>query len=189
MDKIDELIQSGQKFTFRNNSYSASHGTYTRASDELLGWAATVEDFIRNNYGEECAAFKLYLTFDRKKLNGYEQDEFEKQMTVLNGALKACKNITPKPVNKQVDDHQVIQLIKNIYFWTVLLIISGGAFALGLHFGTSKFDKEKSEFYETTKSQEIEINSLKNNLLTKDTTIVTLNKTITSLQDSLTKTK
>lgn len=189
MDKIDELLQSGQAFTFRNNSYSASHGTYTRASDDLLGWAATVEDFIRNNYGEDCAAFKLYLTFDRKKLNGYEQDEFEKQMTVLNGALKACKNIMPKTGNKKVDDHQIIQLIKNGYFWTVLLIISGGAFALGLHFGTSKFDKEKSEFYETTKRQEIEINALKNNLLTKDTTIVTLNKTITTLQDSLTKTK
>ena len=189
MDKIDELIQSGQKFTFRNNSYSTSHGTYTRASDELLGWAATVEDFIRNTYGEDCAAFKLYLTFDRKKLNGYEQDEFEKQMTVLNGALKACKNISPKTANKPVDDHQIILLIKNIYFWTVLLIISGGAFALGLHFGTSKFDKEKSEFYETTKSQEIEISSLKNNLRTKDTTITQLNKTIISLQDSLAKIK
>jgi hypothetical protein len=189
MDKIDELLQSGQKFTFRNNSYSSSQGTHTRASDELLGWAATIEDFIRNNYGEDSSAFKLYLTFDRKIFNGYEKDEFEEQMTILNGALKACKNITPKPVSKQVDDHQVIQLIKNIYFWTVLLIISGGAFALGQHFGTSKFDKEKSEFFDTTISQEIEINSLKNNLLTKDTTIVTLNKTITSLQDSLTKTK
>ena len=187
MDKIDELLQAGQKFNFSNNSYSVSHGNYTRASDELLGWAATVEDFIRNTYGEESAAFKLYLTFDREKLNGYKQDEFEKQMTVLNGALKACKNITPKSKNKQVDDNQIIQLIKNIYFWTVLLIISGGAFALGLHFGTSKFDKEKSEFYETTKSQEIEITSLKNKLLTKDSTIVTSNKTIKTLRDSLTK--
>lgn len=189
MDKIDELIKAGQVFTFRNNSYSTSYGIYTRASDELLGWAATVEDFIRNNYGADCAAFKLYQTFDRGKLNGYEQDEFEKQMNVINGSLKACKNITPKTVNKEVDEHQIIQLIKNIYFWTVLLIVSGGAFALGIHFGTSKFDKEKSEFYETTKSQEIEINSLKNNLLTKDTVVVTLNKTIKSLQDSLTKTK
>ncbi|NMD15424.1 MAG: nucleotide-binding protein, partial [Bacteroidales bacterium] len=60
MDKIDELLQAGQKFNFSNNSYSVSHGTYTRASDELLGWAATVEDFIRNTYGEESAAFKLY---------------------------------------------------------------------------------------------------------------------------------
>jgi hypothetical protein len=185
MEKIDNLIQEGQKFTFRNNSYSVSHGTYTRASDELLGWIATVEDFIHSTYGDESAAYRLYLTFKREKLNGYEQDEFEKQMNILNGALKACMNISPKPSKKQIDDNQVIQLIKNFYFWTVLVIISGGAFGFGLHFGASKFDKEKSEFYETTKSQEIEISSLKNNLLIKDTEIVDLNKTISSLQDSL----
>jgi hypothetical protein len=189
MDKIDNLIQEGQKFTFRNNSYSVSHGTYTRASDELLGWIATVEDFIRDTYGDESSAYRLYLTFEREKLNGYEQDKFEQQMNILNGALKACKNITPKPSKKQIDDHQVIQLIKNFYFWTVLFIISGGAFGLGLHFGTSKFDKEKIEFYETTKIQEIEISSLKNNLMIKETEIVNLNKTIASLQDSISNTK
>lgn len=180
MDKIEELIQSGEKFNFRNNSYSVSHGTYTRASDELLSWIATIEDFIHNTYGEESAAYKLYLTFDRTKLNGYEQDDFEEQIAILNGALKSCKNIVPKNKKKQIDDHLIIQLIKNIYFWTVLLVISGGAFALGLHFGISKFDKEKSELYETTKKQEVEIKSLKDNLQSQT-------KTIQSLRDSLTK--
>ena len=106
--------------------------------------------------------------------------EFEEQMAILNGALKSCKNIVPKNKKKQNDDHLIIQLIKNIYFWTVLLVISGGAFALGLHFGISKFDKEKSELYETTKKQEVEINSLKDNLQSQT-------KTIQSLRDSLTK--
>lgn len=101
-------------------------------------------------------------------------------MTILNGALKYCKNIVPKKKQKQIDDHIIIQLIKNIYFWNVLLVISSGAFALGLHFGISKFDKEKSKFYETTKKQEVEINSSKDNLQSKTTTIQ-------SPRDSLTK--
>ena len=101
-------------------------------------------------------------------------------MTILNGALKSCKNIVPKNKKKQIDEHLIIQLIKNIYFWTVLLVISSGAFALGLHFGNSKFDKEKSEFYETTKKQEVEIDSLKDNLQRKTATIQ-------SVRDSLTK--
>jgi hypothetical protein len=185
MDKIDELLLLGQKFTFSNNSFSTSHGTYTRASDELLGWAATVEDFIHKNYGEDCAAFKLFLTFDRKKLTGYNEDDFIKQMTILNGALKACRNIIPTSVYKKGEEHQIVQLIKNSYFWTALLIVISGSFVLGLHFGTSKFDLEKSELYEKTKSQKIEINSLKFKLISKDTTIVKLNKTITTLQDSL----
>lgn len=178
MDKIDELIQSGQKLDFRNNSYSTSHGTYTRASDELLSWVATIEDFICNTYGEESAAFKLYLTFDRTKLNEYEQGDFEEQKAILNGALKACKNIVPKNKTTQVDDNLIIQLIKNIYFWPALIVITSSAFSLGLYFGVTKFDKEKSEFYEMTKKQEVEINSLKNDLQSKTTTIKLLRNSL-----------
>jgi hypothetical protein len=185
MDKIEELIQAGQKFNFRNNSHSASHGNYTRASEELLSWIATVEDFILNTYGEESAAYKLYLTFDRKKLNDYELDDFQKQMTVLNGSLKACKNITPKSKNNPIDDHQIIQLIKNSYFWAVLIFVSGGAFGLGLRFGSSKFDKEKNEFYETTKSQEIEIISLKKYLVTRDSVAINKGKTLETILNVL----
>lgn len=189
MDKIEELIQKGQTFNFANNSYRTSHGTYSKATDDLLAWAATVEDFIRNNFGEESGAFKLYQTFDRQKLTGYEQYDFDRQLPIIIGALKACKTISPKAKNKQIDDHQIIQLIKNIYFWSVLLVVSGSAFALGLHFGSTKFDKEKSEYYETTKSQEIELNDFKKETKNKDLAIIILNKRITSLQDSLTKTK
>ena len=170
-DEIDELINSGQNFNFRNNSNSKSYGTYTCASDELLSWIAIVESFISNNYGDESAAFKLIKDVDKSKFNGYEQDDFEEQMNIINGALKTCKKIPLKLAVKTSDDNLIIQLLKNIYFWTVLVVISGGAFGLGLHFGNSKFDKEKIEFYETTKKQEVKIDSLKEVLIKKNDSI------------------
>ncbi|WP_156126402.1 hypothetical protein [Hymenobacter sp. DG25B] len=94
LEIIDDLIATGKDFSFRTNSYHSQYGSaYSRASDSLLSWIATVEDFIMNNYGEESSPFKLYQTFERNKLNGFEQDEFDKQITILIGALKACKSI------------------------------------------------------------------------------------------------
>jgi hypothetical protein len=100
MVRVGELIQKGQTFNFRNNAYTVSHGTYTRASNELLGWAATVEDFIRNNYGDDSAAFRLYQTFYKRKLNGFEEDDFNEQMANIMGDLLACKQITSRKKNR-----------------------------------------------------------------------------------------
>jgi hypothetical protein len=186
MDKIDDLIQKGQTFNFRNNSFTEPHGTYSRASDDLLSWVATVEDFIRSIYGEESASFKLYQTFDRLKLNGYEQDDFNEQMTILIGALKSCKSISPKQKVRS-EDHQIISLIKNPLFWTVLAVVIGASFALGLQFGSAKFDKEKNEYYQQTVKMTNEINEFHKSNNNKDSTITMLKGKIITLQDSLNK--
>ena len=185
MNKIDELIQKGKTFNFNNNSYNSTNGIFfTKASDELLAWIATVEDFIISNYGEQSSAYKLYQTFNRRQLDGYYQDSFDKQMSILMGSLKACKNISPKTLQIQKEEHLVIQLIKNAYFWTVIVIAVGSAFGLGQHFGTSKFDKEKSEYYELTRKQEIVIKEYKNSILLKDSTIDILKKKIRKLEEN-----
>ncbi len=185
MNKIDELIQKGKTFNFNNNSYNSTNGFFfTKASDELLAWIATVEDFIISNYGEQSSAYKLYQTFNRRQLDGYYQDSFDKQMSILMGSLKACKNISPKTLQIQKEEHLVIQLIKNAYFWTVIVIAVGTAFGLGQHFGTSKFDKEKSEYYELTRKQEIVIKEYKNSILLKDSTIDILKKKIRKLEEN-----
>lgn len=188
MDIIDDLIQKGQAFNFGNNSYNSYHGTYSKATADLLSWVATVEDFISSNYGEGSSAFKLYQTFNKRKFNGYEKDDFDEQMIILIGALKSCKNIAPKSKGK-TDDHPVIALIKNPIFWTVLVFLVGASFALGLQFGSAKFDKEKSEYYEQSIKLTKEINeSHKTNSL-KDSTIIELKNSIKSLKDSLDKKK
>jgi len=162
MDKIEELIQKGQTFNFNNNSYTASHGTYSKASDDLLGWAATVEDFIRTNYGEESSAFKLYQTFDRRKLTGYEQYDFDRQMTILFASLKSCQSISPIS-KKRSEENAIIKLLKNPIFWTVLVTAIGASFALGNYFGSNKFDKEKIELSEENRLLKDSINHLKVN--------------------------
>ncbi|MCS6283696.1 MAG: hypothetical protein HUM72_24540, partial [Dolichospermum sp.] len=61
---LDEIIKQGETFNFRNNSETNSSGTYGKASDDLLSWAANVEEYIRVNYGEESGPYKLYQSID-----------------------------------------------------------------------------------------------------------------------------
>lgn len=182
---LEDLIKQGQMFTFSNNSKTNSTGTYGKASDELLGWAANVEDFIRENYGETSGPYQLYSSFDRTRLTGYYESDFSIQITILMGALKACRQIQPKKKTKLKDDHPVTCLIKNIYFWPSITSVSAVAFMLGIYFGTSKFDKEKSEYYDQTKRQEKELNEIKTIDYAKDSTIKILKNKITRIQDSL----
>ncbi len=185
MQTIDELIRKGETFTFRNNSYTASHGTFSRPSSDLLSWITTVEDFIHTNYGEDSAPFKLFQTFNRKELNGYLQDDFEKQLSILIGALKACKSISPKP---KYGGNKIIKFIESWNIGTTVTLIGlliSGLFTFGLYIGSAKFDKEKRDYYDLTKKQEIEINNLKKMIVSRDSTILTLEDYNTKLETDL----
>ena len=144
-ETIDDLIRKGQSFSFENNSYRVSHGVYTRASSDFLSWIAIIEDFVLNNYGEDSAPYKLYQRFDRKKLSGYEKNDFDEEIEKLFGVLISCKSILPIK-KKGKDDNPIISLLKNPMFWTVIVVLMGGAFTLGIYFGSTKFDKEKINY-------------------------------------------
>jgi hypothetical protein len=167
---LENLIQQGQTFNFRNNSQTNSHGTYGKASDELLGWAANVEDFIRENYGESSGPYKLFLSYDQTRLTGYYESDFNKQMTILMGALKACRQIEPR--KKEIkDDHPITSLLKNLYFWTVVTSVTAVSFMLGLYFGTSKFDKDKSDYYEENRAMKMNLDKASTEIQKKDSLI------------------
>ncbi|MFY0602197.1 MAG: hypothetical protein JXR03_21150 [Cyclobacteriaceae bacterium] len=181
-EEIDKLITQGKTFNFRNNSETKSHGTYSKASDELLGWAASVEDFIISNYGEQSGPYKLYSSFNREHLTGYYEDHFQKELNILIGSLKACKTASPiqKPILKE--DNQILSLIKNPIFWTVFVVITGASFALGLRFGNSKFDKEKSELFDNNKELKRTLDKQTIMIQQKDSLIETLKMEIKSIQ-------
>lgn len=130
--------------TFNNNSKTSRFGTYSQASDDFLGWIANTEDFIIENYGKESGPYKLFQKFEQEKINGYEQDDFDQQKSIILGSLKACISIKPKRNN--ISKNPIIELLKNNTFWKILVITLSGTFALGLHFGSVKFDKEKLIF-------------------------------------------
>lgn len=158
-ETIDNLIRKGQSFSFENNSYRVSHGVYTRASSDLLSWITMIEDFVLNNYGENSAPYKLYQRFDRKKLSGYEKNDFDEEIEKLFGVLKSCKSISPNK-KKSKDDNPIISLLKNPIFWTVIIVVMGGAFTLGNYFGSTKFDKEKIDYERENVSLRKSIDSL-----------------------------
>lgn len=165
MNNLEELILKGQTHIFKNNSeYTQYGGPYSRASDELLGWAAQVEHFILENYGEDSGPYKLYKSFDRRYLTGFEEDKFKTQLNILLGSLKACRDIEPNKKRRSKDDNVILSLIKNPLFWAVIVVLTGGAFGFGLRFGSAKFDNEKSDLYDENKI-------LKNKLIQYEKTI------------------
>jgi len=64
----------------------------------------------------------------------------------------------------KVREHPIIELLKNKIFWTVIVVTIGGSFALGFHFGNTKFDKEKIDLYEENRSLRIMNNNLLDSL-------------------------
>lgn len=72
---------------------------------------------------------------DKKKFTGYYESEFKTELTKLKGAIKSCLDLQSNSEAK-LDD--IISLLKNVYFWSSLVIISGGAYKLGYDNGNSK---------------------------------------------------
>ena len=168
--ELNRLIEIGEKFIFSQNSYQSDHGTYyTRASDDLLSWIASIESYVLDNYGKESGPYKLFEKFDQKKLNGYEERDFLRQKSILMGSIKSCKTV-PKKLGV-IAENPIIELLKNKTFWTVLVILIGASFALGIHFGNSKFDKEKLDLYEENRKLRNENIKLKESLNKKTVTI------------------
>ncbi|MBM4816629.1 hypothetical protein HYO56_08525 [Vibrio parahaemolyticus] len=47
--KVTSLIEEADEYTFENNCYTVSHGTYSRAGVEMQAWIAECEDFLSTN--------------------------------------------------------------------------------------------------------------------------------------------
>lgn len=75
----------------------------------------------------------------------------------------------------QVKKSNFQTLGKNIAFWSLILVLVGGAFTLGMYFGKSNFDKEKMDYYQRNLKLENEIDSLQNKINVQNDTIKKLN--------------
>jgi hypothetical protein len=166
---LELLIEQGKQFNFANNSYNSGHGVYSRASDEFLAWVAGIEHFVAQNYDEEGGPVKLFKTIDKTQFSGSYQSSFEKQLNILRGVLLSCKSIPPSRKKKK-EDNPILILIKSPIFWTVIVVLMGGAFTLGLYFGNTKFDKDlidltqtKKDLQDTIRSKENIIQTLRHN--------------------------
>jgi hypothetical protein len=147
-EKLNNLIEESENISFANNSYTSHNGTFGRASNELLSWVSKVEDFVVSNYIEKSGPYKLFESFDRNKLTGYYQKEFEGQITKLIAVLKSCEDIEPNIKNTSKNENVIISLITNYLFWTVLVVVVGASYKLGYDNGNVKFEIDKIELSE-----------------------------------------
>ncbi len=166
---LSSLIEQGRQFNFGNNSYRTSYGTYSKPSDEFLAWVAGVEHFLIQHYDNSSGPFILFNSLEKKYFSGYEEDEFNRQLSILRGVLLSCQNIPPSK-QKSKNEGLILTLIINPLFWSVIVILSGGAFTLGIYFGNAKFDKDlidltqnKKDLQDTIKNKNIIIQALRHN--------------------------
>lgn len=170
MDKtLESLIEQAEQFNFANNSYHSGNQVYSRASGEFLAWVAGIEHYITQNYVDDSGPVKLFKTIDKTQFSGYYQTSFEKQLSILRGVILSCKAIPPSKQKKK-EDNSILTLIKSPTFWTVIVVLIGGAFTLGFYFGNTKFDKDlidltqnKKDLQDTIKSKENSIQILRYN--------------------------
>ena len=95
-EKIETLINEGNSYTFRNNCYHVSHGTYSKPSVEMQSWIAEVENFIIKNYTKDISPWRVFERFDRRQLDGDYEDLFSSQREIIISSLKSCLRISPE---------------------------------------------------------------------------------------------
>lgn len=115
-DKINQLIEEANKYTFQNNCYSTRNGTYSKAGIEMQTWVAEIEDFLLSNYGKDSSPWRVFERFSRNKLDGNYEDTFNGEKSIIISALKSCLRILPKADNTALNkDVQLTNLFNKFH--------------------------------------------------------------------------
>lgn len=166
---VEDLINEGNSYSFENNK-KYSHGEcYSQATPEFMSWVSKVDDYISCNYNEKSGPVKLLNSLDRRKFTGYYKNEFETESTKVKAAIDSCRHLMPNIIKS---DNYILALTKNPAFWTVLVVVIGGAYKFGYDNGVSKFDKEKIELNSENIIQREKINLLEKKLRLKNPLIL-----------------
>lgn len=129
---LKTLIDEGKSLTFQTNSYTTHGEPYGRASADFRAWCVKAGEYILRNYGEHSIPYKQYGQLNLRLIEGNYSSVFYDQHNIVMGALLACQNILPtKSAIKPEPDHAIIALIKNLYFWSVLVVVCTTSFLLG----------------------------------------------------------
>lgn len=113
--KVTSLIEEADEYTFENNCYTVSHGTYSRAGVQMQAWIAECEDFLLTNYGESSAPWKVYARFERDRLDGNYRDTFDKQKNIIVSALAACLRIIPSKEVTSIPQPKIAVNLKQVF--------------------------------------------------------------------------
>lgn len=191
-NQLAELIQKGKTFSFQNNSVRNEYGTFSKTSDELLAWIANVDHFIVENYGIDSGPYRMFVSHNKSQLSGSYQSTFERQLSIIKGALAACENINPKQkikTNSGSSSNSISVLFTNPFYWTSIAIIITGAFTLGFYFGNNRFDKEKIDLTDENYRLKSDTTNLNSIISSKDSTLMRQELTIKFVRDSLMEAK
>jgi hypothetical protein len=106
-----QLIEEAGDHVFAKNCYRCEHGVYSRPSPEMQAWIANVEDFIISSYGRDSAPWRVFERFNRHNLDGYLDDEMQKQKGIIVSALQACLRIQPRIGGSPFDVNLILDVI------------------------------------------------------------------------------
>jgi len=98
----------------------------------------------------------------------YLNESEDRKIKITN---KLEPQIEKRVITKEVIKTQLPFGISASFFWTIIAALVSASFILGQNFGSSRFDKEKSDYYEQVKSLQKDTLQLKKLLNEKDQTI------------------
>jgi hypothetical protein len=163
----------------RARSFNSIINNFT--TKKIFGISNNEVEYIKNQAVEYINELIIYLK--ELKIKKEEEIKIEKKNNIENNKSK------PKQENivKTVTIHKT-ELPFGIapgLFWTVLAGVVTAAFVLGQNFGSTKFDKEKSDYYEEIKVLQKDTINLNNIIKEKDSILREKDDAIIIKSDSL----
>ncbi len=157
-DSTCELIKRIFPLSHENKVESLKKVSYT------LSASRADNDFQARQRQRGISQAKQYLTEYINEINNHGLEITKSDENVVN--------------HIEGSDNKIIALLKNSYFWGVLVIVIGATFTIGKEFGMARFDKEKQEWFNENQKVKKENESLKD-------TVKWLKNDIINLNDSL----
>lgn len=192
-----------------NSASNSNSDSFQNLKDGLENWdnynvlllrKAFSDKTISDQYQKQRKTLGPAREYWLDELKEYREDlkskikNFEKMIEMVE-LLEEDDSTSEDKINlsQKKNQNKSIGLSTEI-FWTILSISVGGAFALGMYFGQTKFDKEKIEYYEQVKDSKVKQSNLQKSNQSKDSIIkekefiISIKKdSIRSLQENIDK--
>ena len=206
-EQLQKIHQSDTEVWLRT-TYALLLDHFPSYSQRASNFYSLITDFkMKNIYGITSAQTNDLKNKAVEYLNEIIQylfnlQEAEKQEAILKAnVLKLIKESQPKVIHQTtstvITPEPSMPVIKTqlpfnfnpTLFWTIFTAITTASFFLGLYFGTAKFDREKSDYYEQTKQLKVDTAKQNKLILSKDKIIKQKDESLSNLKDSLSITK
>jgi hypothetical protein len=142
------------------------------STGKILGLTSTAIPTFKRQALEYIDEILIYLSESNKRKKEEPKSLSSQAPQVVTKKIMVTKTQLPFGISAE-------------FFWGIIVVIVSASFILGQNFGSSKFDKEKNEYYEQVKSLQLDTASLHKVIIKKESIIKIKDSEIREKKDSL----